>query len=241
MIGRGSPAVREFALFGDTTGEMDEYGLPVRRDWAADYRGQTSVVYGHTATAEAQWVNNTICIDTGCVYRGKFTALRWPERQLVSVPAAREYYEPKRPLAPPPEDRSQQAAVDDILDMEDVSGRRWIDTELRGRIVVAEENAAAALEVMSRLAIVPQWLVYLPPTMSPCETSPRDEWLERPEEAFAHFRDRGVAEIVCEEKHMGSRAIIALCRSNTVARHRFGITGVETGAVWTRTGRPFFS
>ncbi len=241
MIGRGSGQVREFALFGDTTGEMDEYGLPVRRDWAAEYRGPASVVYGHTATAEAQWVNNTICIDTGCVYGGKLTALRWPEKELVSVPAAREYYEPKRPLSPPPEERSQQAAVDDILDMEDVSGRRWIDTELRGRIVVAEENAAAALEAMSRFAIAPQWLVYLPPTMSPSETSSRDDWLERPEDAFAHFRDRGVTDIVCEEKHMGSRAIIALCRSNAVARLRFGVTGTETGAIWTRTGRPFFS
>jgi protein phosphatase len=241
MIGRGSGAVRDFALFGDTTGEMDEYGLPVRRDWAAEYRGKTAVVYGHTATAEAQWVNNTICIDTGCVYGGKLTALRWPERELVSVPAAKIYYEPRRPLTPVPEERSAQAAADDILDMEDVSGRRWIETELRGRIVVAEENAAAALEVMSRFAIAPQWLVYLPPTMSPCETSTREGWLERPEEAFAYFHDRGVAEVVCEEKHMGSRAIIAACRTEAVARRRFGVTGAETGAIWTRTGRTFFS
>ena len=38
---------------------------------------------------------------------------------------------------------------------------------------MAEENAAAALEVMSRFALAPQWLAYLPPTMSPSETS---EW-----------------------------------------------------------------
>jgi protein phosphatase len=94
---------------------------------------------------------------------------------------------------------------------------------------------------MSRFAIAPQWLVYLPPTMSPCETSARDGWLERPEEAFTYFREREVAEVVCEEKHMGSRAIIALCRSNAVARLRFGIVGPETGAIWTRTGRAFFS
>lgn len=241
MIGRGSGAVREFALYGDTTGEMDEYGLPVRRDWAAEYRGTTSVVYGHVATAEAQWVNNTICIDTGCVYGGKLTALRWPERELVSVPAAKVYYESMRPRTPAPEKRSAQAEADDILDMEDVSGRRWIDTELRGRVVIAEENATAALEVMSRFAIAPQWLVYLPPTMSPCETCAREGWLERPEEAFAYFRERGVTEVVCEEKHMGSRAIIALCRSDAVARLRFGVVGPETGAIWTRTGRAFFS
>lgn len=241
MIGRGSGAVREFALYGDTTGERDEYGLPVRRDWAAEYRGRTAVVYGHVASTEPQWVNNTICIDTGCVYGGKLTALRWPEKELVSVPAAQTYYESERPLAPAAETRSAQAEADDLLDMEDVTGRRWIDTELRGRIVVAQENAVAALEVMSRFAIAPQWLAYLPPTMSPCETSVAESWLERPEEAFAHYRERGVGQVTCEEKHMGSRAVIALCRDDAVARSRFGTTGNETGAIWTRTGRAFFS
>jgi protein phosphatase len=77
--------------------------------------------------------------------------------------------------------------------------------------------------------------------MSPVETSARDGWLERPEEAFAHYRDRGVTEVVCEEKHMGSRAIIALCRNADVARARFDAAAGETGAIWTRTGRSFFS
>ena len=241
MIGRGSGAVREFALFGDTTGEMDEFGLPVRRDWASGYRGKTTVIYGHVATSETQWVNNTLCIDTGCVYGGRLTALKWPEKQIVSVQAARVYYEPSHPLIPPATARSAQAESDDLLDMEDVTGRRWIDTELRGRIVVAEENAAAAIEVMSRFAIAPQWLAYLPPTMSPSETSSHEGRLERPEEAFEHFRKHGVAEIVCEEKHMGSRAIIALCRDAVAARTQFGVTGEVTGAIWTRTGRAFFS
>ena len=108
-------------------------------------------------------------------------------------------------------------------------------------IVVAEENAAAALEVMSRFALAPQWLAYLPPTMSPSETSKHEGWLERPEEAFEHFRKNGVGEVVCEEKHMGSRAIIALCRDAAAARTRFGVTGDATGAIWTRTGRGFFA
>jgi protein phosphatase len=240
MIGRGSAAVREFALFGETTGEIDEFGLPVRADWAAAYRGTTSVVYGHTPVLNAEWVNNTICIDTGCVFGGKLTALRWPERELVDVAAARVWSEPLRPLAAPPP-VSAQAEADQVLDIKDVSGRRWINTELRGRIVVAEENASAALEVMSRFALAPQWLAYLPPTMSPCETSRQEGWLERPEEAFNYFRQHGVEEVVCEEKHMGSRAVIALCRNAAAARTRFGVAGEETGAIWTRTGRAFFS
>ncbi len=241
MIGRGSGAVREFALYGETTGEIDAFGLPVRADWAANYRGETTVVYGHTPVLEAQWVNNTLCIDTGCVFGGKLTALRWPERELVEAPAHQVWCEPVRPLASAADARSPQAEADDLLDMEDVSGRRWIDTTLRGRVVVAEENAAAALEVMSRFALAPQWLAYLPPTMSPSETSSADGWLERPEEAFAHYRERGVAEVVCEEKHMGSRAVIALCRDADTARTRFDAAAGEGGAVWTRTGRSFFS
>jgi protein phosphatase len=241
MIGRGSGAVREFALFGETTGEIDEFGLPVRADWAANYRGSTTVIYGHTPVVQADWVNNTLCIDTGCVFGGKLTALRWPEKEIVDVPAERTWSEPIRPLASPTGPASAQADADQVLDIKDVSGRRWIDTELRGRIVVAEENATAALEVMSRFALAPQWLAYLPPTMSPSETSAREGWLERPEEAFAHFRDRGVSEVVCEEKHMGSRAVIALCRTASAACARFGVTGEETGAIWTRTGRAFFN
>lgn len=241
MVGRGSNAVREFALYGETTGEIDEFGLPVRADWAAGYRGPTTIVYGHTPVLDAEWVNNTICIDTGCVFGGKLTALRWPERTLVEAPARQVWCEPSRPLAPADGGRALQALADDLLDMDDVLGRRWVSTELRGKVVVAEENAAAALEVMSRFALAPQWLAYLPPTMSPSETSAAEGWLERPEEAFAHFRERGVDEVVCEEKHMGSRAVIALCRDEAAARRRFDAQAGETGAIWTRTGRAFFN
>jgi protein phosphatase len=243
MVGRASGAIRLFAIYGETTGEIDEFGLPVRTDWAAGYRGTTAIVHGHTPVLRAEWLNNTLCIDTGCVFGGKLTALRWPEKELVDVPAEQVWFEPVRPLSPRAGgvgDVSAQAGADRVLDIEDVSGRRWIDTELRGRVVVAEENAAAALEVMSRFTLAPQWLAYLPPTMSPPETSTREGWLERPEEAFAYFRDQGIDDVVCEEKHMGSRAVIALCRTADAVRERFGVTGGETGAVWTRTGRAFF-
>ncbi len=240
MIGRGSGAVREFALYGETTGEIDEFGLPVRADWAAKYRGDTAVIYGHTPMLEAQWVNNTLCIDTGCVFGGKLTALRWPEKELVEVAALQTWFEPMRPLGGEAAG-SAQADADGLLDIADVTGRRWIDTELRGRLVIPEEKASAALEVMSRYALSPQWLAYLPPTMSPVETSTREGWLERPEEAFAHYRERGVERLVAQEKHMGSRAVIALARDAAAARARFGVAGEETGQIWTRTGRAFFN
>jgi protein phosphatase len=91
MQGRGSGRVRDFALYGETTGETDEFGLPVRHNWAAEYRGPATVVYGHTPVPEPEWLNRTINVDTGCVFGGSLTALRYPERELVSVPARQTY------------------------------------------------------------------------------------------------------------------------------------------------------
>jgi protein phosphatase len=243
MQGRGSRKVRDFALYGETTGETDEFGLPVRHNWAADYRGRAMVVYGHTPVPEADWLNRTINIDTGCVFGGKLTALRYPERELVAVAAARTYAEPVRPFLPaqPPRDPlSAQQEQDDVLDMEDVLGKRIISTRLRPATTVREENAAAALEVMSRFAVNPKWLIYLPPTMAPCATTGVADLLEHPAEAFAEYRAEGVNRVVCEEKHMGSRAVVIVCRDEAAVRQRFGVVGEGIGVCYTRTGRRFF-
>jgi protein phosphatase len=252
MQGRGSGAVREFCLYGETTGETDEFGLPVRYNWAAEYRGRATVVYGHVAVPEAEWLNNTIDIDTGCVFGGKLTALRYPEREVVSVAARAVYAEPARPLGIGPNQagaRTAETAVpplsaqqrhDDMLDLADALGKRIIETRLQQNVIVREENAAAALEVMSRFAADPRWLIYLPPTMSPCETSGRAGLLEHPEEALAYYRTAGVPQAVCEEKHMGSRAVVVVCRDENAAHRRFGVTTGEIGIIYTRTGRRFF-
>ncbi|WP_239472053.1 polynucleotide kinase-phosphatase [Streptomyces sp. NEAU-S7GS2] len=234
--GRTSGRVRSFALYGDTTGETDEFGLPVRYPWAEDYRGRAAVVYGHTPTPRATWLNNTLCLDTGCVFGGAMTALRWPERELVDVPAERVWYEPAKPLAT----EAPGGADGRPLDLNDVAGRRIVETRYMGRLAVKEENAAAALEVMSRFAIDPRLLPYLPPTMAPCATSAEEGYLEHPAEAFAGYRADGVREVVCEEKHMGSRAVVLVCRDETVAGELFGVPKGVSGALYTRTGRPFF-
>lgn len=245
MQGRGSAKVREFALYGETTGETDEFGLPVRYDWAAGYRGRAMVVYGHTPVPEPEWLNRTINIDTGCVFGGALTAMRYPEKELVSVSAKRVYAESKKPFAPAEAlatetGLSAQQAHDDVLDIADLLGKRIIATRLQRNVMVSEEQGAAALEVMSRFAANPKWLIYLPPTMSPCETSQEEGLLEHPREAFAYYRNQGQPRVVCEEKHMGSRAVVIVCRNEDVARRRFGVVDEGIGIVYTRTGRRFF-
>lgn len=245
MQGRGSGAVREFALYGETTGEIDEFGLPVRCDWAAEYRGSAMVVYGHTPVREPEWLNRTLNIDTGCVFGGRLTALRYPEKELVSVPARHTYAESRKPFldeagtAPAPALSAQQQH-DATLDIADVIGKRIVETRLARNVTVREENAIAALEVMSRFAADPRWLIYLPPTMSPCETSGEGEWLEHPREAFAYYRNEGQPLVICQEKHMGSRAVVIVCKDEAAATRRFGIEEESVGIAYTRTGRRFF-
>jgi len=232
--GRGSGRIREFCLYGDTTGETDEYGLPVRLPWANEYRGKAMVVYGHTPTPNVEAVNNTYCIDTGCVFGGKLTALRYPEKEIVQVDAAMEYYAPAKPFLDKP------LANDDMLNIDDVLGQKFITTKLRSGIKLKAENSAAALEVMSRFAALPHWLIYLPPTMSPCETSTLPDYLEYPTEAFNYYKQLGVEKVVCQQKHMGSRAVIVLCKDTDTAARRFKVDDGSFGIVYTRTGRHFF-
>ncbi|MDR2089172.1 MAG: polynucleotide kinase-phosphatase [Clostridiales Family XIII bacterium] len=232
--GRSSGRVRDFCLYGDTTGESDEYGLPVRLPWAEEYRGKALVVYGHTPAAEVEFLNKTVCIDTGCVFGGKLTAYRYPENEIAQAEARQEYYAPLKPLPVKSSDRG------DLLDIDDVLGAKRMQTRLRRSVKINAENAAAALEMMSRFGADPHWLVYLPPTMSPCETSALPAYLEHPAEAFAYYGKKGVGKAVCEQKHMGSRAVIVLCRDAETAKKRFKTNDGAFGIAYTRTGRRFF-
>ncbi|MFK8103967.1 MAG: polynucleotide kinase-phosphatase [Saprospiraceae bacterium] len=242
MQGRGSGAVRAFCLYGETTGETDEFGFRVRYNWASEYRGKAKVVYGHTTVPQPEWLNKTIDIDTGCVFGGSLTALRYPSEVLVSVPAKKVYYEPTKPLLPTAvPSLNPQQLNDDLVNIEEVLGKRIIQTRLRNNITIKEENSIAALEVMSRFAINPKWLLYLPPTMSPCGTSVLPNYLEHPAQAINYYKKRGIRKIICEEKHMGSRVVLVICKSEEVVLKRFGISNEGIGVCYTRTGRNFFT
>lgn len=233
-IGRGSSRIKSFCIYGDVNGEKDENGFPIRRDWAADYRGTAINVYGHTPHKEVIAVNNTYCIDTGCVFGNKLTALRYPEKEIVSVDALKTYCQLPETLS------FGNNSKDDTLRIDDIDGNLYLSTRLMPSVIVRKNNSAAALEIMSRFAADPHWLIYLPPTMSPCATSTKENYLEYPYEAFAYYRKNGVEKVICEKKHMGSRAVIVLCRNTETAKERFGVNDGSRGIIYTRTGRHFF-
>lgn len=237
MQGRHSGSIKAFCMYGDTTGETDEFGLPVRLNWAIDYKGKPLVAYGHTPVPTAEFFNNTIDLDTGCVFGGALSALRYPEREIVEVKAKTVYYEPIRPLiTEKPINKDQN-----ILNINDVLGKKIIDTFLMRNILIREENSIKALEVMSRFAVNPKWLIYLPPTMSPVETSNKKDYLEYPIEVFNYYKKNKVEKVVCEEKHMGSRAVIIVTKDFESTNKVFGINEETLGVCYTRTGRKFFN
>lgn len=241
LQGRASGKVRSFALYGETHGRgMDENGLPIRGDWASHYRGEAAVVYGHTPVAEPGWSNNTLCLDTGCVFGGKLSALRWPEREVVHVDAHRVWCEDEHTIARL-QQRDTPTATHTMLAIEDVLGRQTHTTRLAGRILTTEEHNAAVFETLGRFGVDPRWLVYLPPTMSPCSTSTIEGYLEHPTEAMEDYAAMGQQKIVAQLKHMGSRAIAVVLREPEVAQRRFGFSSPQPGVIMTRTGRRFFS
>ena len=248
--GRSSARVRSYALYGDTTGEVDSFGLPVRRRWAEDYRGPALVVYGHTPVHVPDRLNNTINIDTGCCFGGGLTALRYPEGELVTVKALATYAEPGRPFLDDPVPGGATAAESGDaprsagitgLRFDDVAGERIVATRLMGRLKIRAEQTAPALELLSRFAIDPRWLIYLPPTMAPCASAPSGPYLEHPAAAFDQYRGDGVETVVCQTKHMGSRAVLVVVRAPEVAVTRFGLDEPAPGVMVTRTGRRFWN
>jgi protein phosphatase len=132
--------------------------------------------------------------------------------------------------------RTAQQQADECLDIDEVLGKHAIHTRLWPTIVIREDQSAAALEVMSRFAIDPRWLIYLPPTMSPPDPSDAPDQLEDPAQVFGYYRRQGIYQVICEEKHLGSRAIVIICRDEATAQRRFGLIDDGIGICYTRTG-----
>ena len=246
MQGRGSGGCASSPSTARRPGETDEFGLPVRYNWAAEYRGAAHVVYGHTPVPEAEWLNSTH------QHRHRLRLRRQAHGPALArsgnwspLPAPRTYAEPARPFLPEP--TAGPGALRPAATRRPAGYRRRArasGSSPRGcthNVTIREENAIAALEVMSRFAADPKWLIYLPPTMSPTETTDR----ARPAGAPAARRSPTTA----ARASAGSSA-----RRSTWARgrwsssaatrrprgERFGVAADGTGIVYTRTGRRFF-
>ena len=247
MQGRGSGRVRDFALYGETTGETDEFGLPVRYNWAAgisragDGRlrphagpragmAQPDGQHRHRLRLRRQAHGPALPGEGVRVGPGRADLLR------AGPPVPR----PTESARPRPS--SAQQVHDEVLDADDVLGKRIIPTRLRGNVTIREENAAAALEVMSRFAADPRWLIYLPPTMSPCETSgeagsagaPGRGVCLLPQPGCAAGRLRGEAHGLAGRRHRLPRRRRG---AGAVRRRRRASSASST----TRTGRRFFN
>ena len=94
MIGPLTPDTFGFCLFGENLDEVNEFGFPKRRDWAATYHGDAFIAYGHTPTMAVPEIRfNTVNLDGGCCFGGWMSAMRYPEREFVVVQAKQNYAE----------------------------------------------------------------------------------------------------------------------------------------------------
>ncbi len=234
---RESKRVRDLALYGETVGDHDPEGPPHRVDWAVSYRGTALVVYGHTPVQNAVWRHRTINLDTGCVFGGALSALRYPEHEVVSVPAERTWSAPSRPIAAP---AASGRAEDSVLPP-DVQKRHDIDTARHGPIVVREQFAAEAVDAAT-VTVDRRWLVYIPPAVAPPDPpGPEVPLVERPHEALAYFADAGATAAMCYDDPIGVRVVIVACRDEISAFTTFGADDGRTGVVYTRAGAPAWS
>ena len=220
-LNRDSRRVEEFCLYGDTRGEIDEFGISNRPDWVLEYSGKSRVVYGHAPVLVPEWCNRTINIDTGAVFGGSLTALRYPEMELVSVPAKEVYAEPFRPM----EIGTRPA---ELIRVDDLLKNVGIPTRFGARVELSAEERAHAFEALHSCVIPAPELHYLPPSSACGSVSPEEDFLERPEEAFKDFKGQGVSRMVFQEKHGGARAVLLLRKD-------------KRGWVYGRAGRTLFA
>nr|WP_317891190.1 polynucleotide kinase-phosphatase [Paenibacillus oceani] len=234
FIGKQSKRIQDFCRYGDTDG-VDEKGKPVRKDWYVDHESGELIVWGHDPRPQPTVVRNTVNIDQGVVFGGQLTAYRYPEKQFVSVQAARDYArDPDSPLLAWEKKRFAPPNIRKFTEGYSVL------TDVYGEVAVRGQFVKAAIDTVSHFTIPIEELVYIPPTMSPPPgVSSEDAYLEHPRDAFAFYRSQGVTTMVAEKKHMGSRAVLLIFKDENIAADYVGRPTL--GTIYTRTGRAFFN
>ncbi len=241
LQGRESGAVRSFCLYGDTNGKKYPSGMPVRLNWADKYRGDALVVYGHVAVTKAELVNNTMDIDTGCVFGGELTALRYPSGELAQIPARKVYAQKRTPMTRLYRNLSIQHIEGVELNRTTLTTDRRIVTHLNRNISVKSNQLTVAFDKISTSELAPNWLVYIPPsTLQISPTEIEQDFLEHPNMMFSFYKKKGLQRVICQEKHSGKRALTIICKNEAAAQERFKVEGGSIGVCYNREGFPFF-
>ncbi|MEI5907699.1 polynucleotide kinase-phosphatase [Bacillus spongiae] len=233
FIGKQSYEVSDYCRYGDTGG-IDSDGKPIRKDWSIHHKTNTLIVWGHDPKPKPLISNNTINIDQGVVFGGELTALRYPEKEFVSVKAKKNY----SGAASNPLKELEKKRLDPPNISKFINGYSVLTEDL-AKIHIPKEYAIPSIDTVSHYTVPIEELVYIPPTMSPTpQPSALKDYLEHPKEVIEYYRRMGVEKMVAEKKHMGSRGILMLFNSK---KSGLKYVGRETlGVIYTRSGRRFF-
>lgn len=233
FIGKQSIDISDFCRYGDVDG-FDEEGKPIRRDWSIHHKSNILIVWGHDPKPKPLIINNTINIDQGVVFGGELTAIRYPEKEYVSVQALENYSDGKsNPLKELDRNRLNTPNIAKFL-----NGYSVLTDEL-GEIHIPKEYVIPSIDTVSHFTVPIEELIYIPPTMSPTPSpSTLVDYLEHPKEVIDYYRGMGIDKMIAEKKHMGSRGILLVFKNEAVA---LKYIGRETlGVINTRNGRTFF-
>lgn len=247
--GRNSKSIREFCLYGATTGKTDELGLPERLNWAAEYDGSAWVIYGHTPVSAPRWENRTVNIDTGCAYGGYLTALRYPEMETVSEPSRKEYAVSKRYLPLNHVLRRKLASQEKPLSSvenhenaaiaggffvggkkyqswEDFIGLEEVDAGRRGVIALRGEKVRAAIDWLKANHWSEDIEGFVPPSVVAAEANSTSSELECPSSVFRYLKNNRSTMAVCSSWIPGPISIVKLKRESS--------NGVKRGSILER-------
>lgn len=222
-IGKDTLPIRDYCRFGDRK----------KREWKKEHRNKMLIVWGHEVHLASFEDNNTLNIDSGG-YCGHFlTALRYPEMELVQEKVMKSFVpDEENPILQQQKKRFNPPSYTKFLEDFEV-------TTAHGKVFASKKYTKEALEFASTRMDRMEHAFYIPPTMSPTPTtSELADFLEHPKEAFEYYREKGVSHVVCQKKHMGSRAYITLYKTEEVAKE---YTNIKTlGKILSRNSAPFF-
>ncbi|KPU45895.1 Bis(5'-nucleosyl)-tetraphosphatase PrpE [Oxobacter pfennigii] len=208
MIGKLSKKIIDFVLYGDVTGEVDDKGLPIRGDWAANYYGKPMIVYGHTPVSKAVFVNNTINIDQGASMGGSLTALRYPEKGLVSVQSQGTYYRGGR----------QQKEMEREIKLDDYKESLSLRDRHDHKIKIDFAELRNTVDTLRAKEDIIKWIIYIPPILPSINNESLESQLQN---SMKYYKERSFDKVIIEPRFSSESIIMIICRDELCAAGYF--------------------